>query len=204
MQVTLKRTEGEIEEEPIENDKCLLRQKKHVLKEVALLDRYLTTRRHQLIQMFASADRLTKKCISVSDLTSILNKLKIPVSQATLELLLDILEIGDSGLINYSQLLDGVLVKKVENHFQRRSFVGSNPNPEYDGTSIDGASEVHVPLKRYNTPSSMDGKNGTLAGEIREEELKQFNSLIAFCKENEIVLDWKLAEKGTVALHCVV
>ena len=201
LQVNLKNVEKQTEDEPMERKKSLLWQKKHVVKEVTLLERHLVTNRHRLVQMLTSADRLANKFISVSDMLSILSKLKIPVSQATTELLLDILEIDDNGLLNYSQLLNGMLLKKVEDHFKRHSFELIENNSS-NAVDCDDKGSLKMPFEKYNVPSSMDGKNGALAGKFKQDELKQFNSLIAYCEENGIVLDWKLAEKGIVTM-CV-
>ncbi len=45
-------------------------------------------------------------------------------------------------------------------------------------------------------PSTMIGYHGHLADVYKKEEIRQFQDLISFCKNNGIHLDQSLAEKG--------
>ena len=120
------------------------------------------------------------------------------MSQTTIEILLDILEI-DGGLLRYDQLLQGGIPRKVARYFQQYdSEIINNKNPKYIAgkTSCDDESALLQPEKNKKCPSSMDGKNGVLADEYKQEELRQYTSLLDFCNGKGITLDWKLAEKG--------
>lgn len=171
---------------------------RQVLKEVTQLEQHLVIHRHRLVQMLTLADKLCNKHVHVNDLLNILSKLNIQTSHATVEVLLNVLVVSDNGLVNYSQLLRGGILRRVREYFQQ---LASEPtyhekfNPVDEESSIDDIS-TQLQLEKYNTPSSMSGRNGILADETREEELKQFTLLIDYCRDNGVILDWKLAEQG--------
>lgn len=170
--------------------------KSHVLREITQLEHHLVTHRPRLVQMLTSADKQNNRSISVHDMLSIFSKMKIQMSQQTIEILLDILKI-DGGLVRYDELLQGGILRKVTRHFQQYD---SEWIPPKKATSIAGSissDNTLLQLEEQISPSTMDGKIGILADEYKQEELKQFASLLEFCKGKGITLDWKLAERGT-------
>lgn len=184
--------ERDTEQEPV---KCQLslKQWEHVLQELAFLEQNLITHRDCLVRMLASADKLSNKCISVNDMLSILRKIDVPLSQNAVKVLLEILKKGDNdGLLNYSLLLDGGILRKVEQNFQQLGFEPLNR----ENSDLNVEDDLH--LKKYSQPSSMNGKNGALTDKRKQEELKQFTSLMVYCKENGTALNQKLAEKGII------
>ena len=198
MQITLEQDAIPNKQDTTKRRKTKIQHRKQVLKEVTLLEQHLGTHRPRLVQMLTSADKLNNKCISVNDMLSIFSKMKIPVSQATIELMLDVLVIDDHGLLNYNQLLNGEVLRKVEEHFQQYDFKlteDETVNPVIK-ESFSGDISTLLELDKHEAPSTMGGRNGALADEWKQEELKQFTLLIDYCKENGIILDWKLAEKG--------
>ena len=46
--------------------------------------------------------------------------------------------------------------------------------------------------------STLGGRHGDLAETYKQEEIRQFDSLISYCKDHGIILDKSLAEKGIV------
>ena len=169
--------------------------KGRILEEITQLEQHLVTHRPRLVHMLMSADKLGNKSISVHDMLSILSKMTIQMSQQTIEVLLDILEI-DGGLLRHDELLKGGILRKATRHFQQN-------DPEWirkkSANSIAGnisSDDTLLQLEKQKILSTMDEKNGILADEYKQEELKQFTLLLDFCKGKGITLDWKLAEKG--------
>ena len=166
-----------------------------VLRELTQLEHHLVTHRPRLMHMLTSADKQGNKNISVHDMLNILSKMKIQLSQQTIEILSDILEV-DGGLVRYDELLQGGILRKVIGSFQQ---LDSEWIPQKSANSIAcsiSSDNTLLQLEKQTSPSTMDGKNGILADEYKLEELKRFTSLLEFCKERGIILDQKLAEKG--------
>ena len=169
--------------------------KGHILKEITQLEQHLVAHRPRLVHMLVSADKLGNKSISVHDMLSILSKMKIQVSQQTIQVLLDILE-TDGGFLRHDELLKGGILRKVTRHFQQN-------DPEWihkeSANSIAGntsGNDTLLQLQKQKSLGTTDEKTGILANEYKQEELKQFTLLLDFCKGKGITLDWKLAEKG--------
>ena len=189
----------EYDESELENDRLQLKSKgphkKHLLKEIASLEQqYFISCHHRLVQMLKVTDKACTKHISVNDMLSIFNELKIPLSQAASELLIGILEIDSDGLLKYDQLLSGKILQQAEDYFERFDTELMHENVVQNTCSGDMSTEFQ--LKEYIAPSSMTGKSGIIADKHVQDELKQFNSLIDYCKENGIMLHRRLAEKG--------
>lgn len=184
------------ERDLMECKKFKLQCEKHVIREVTLLEQHLVTRHHLLVRMFTLADKLCNNHIHMNDMLNVFSKLKIPVSQATAEVLLGILVVDDDGLVNYIQLLRGGISRKVQEYFQQ---LGSK---QKDFNDINKQNFVAISrqlqLEKHNTLSSISGRSGVLASENQEEELLQFTALLDYCRNNGVILDWKLAEQGNV------
>ena len=175
-----------------------------MLKEITLMEKYLTKYRFRLVQLLSSADRKRNCTISVSDMLSVINKLKIPLSQAAIELLLKVLVIDDDGHLNYQQLLNGEILRMVDSYFQRESASNERTTDSQKDREVFVSSSEEE-LAHLNKPvvgSTLSGEKGTLADAYKEEELRQFKALVECCKKNGIVLDWHLAEKGMIMYTC--
>ena len=169
--------------------------KRQVVKEIAQLEHHLITHRPHFVRMLMSADKLGNRRISINDLLTILTKMRIQLSQLTVEILSHILEI-EGGFLRYDHLLQMDIQSKVKRHFQKceaeHLLIHDKCTVAADGKT---SSEV-AKLEKQKLQATLDGKNGILAEEYREAELKQFTLLVDFCKGKQIMLDWKLAEKG--------
>lgn len=198
LQVGIEHKNKQTEHDLTECKRSKLQHEKHIIREVTQLEQHLVTHRHLLVRMLTFADKLCNNHVRMNDILNVLSKLKIPVSQTTAEVLLDILVIDDDGLVNYIQLLRGGILRKAQEYFQQ---LGSELicledfNDTSKRSSIDDASR-QLQLEKYNTLSSMSGKSGVLASENQKEELEQFTALIDYCRNNGVILDWKLAEQG--------
>lgn len=117
------------------------------------------------------------------------------MSQQTTEVLLDMLEIDD-GLLRYEELLKGGLVRTVKRSFQQQDSEMESQKITHSTPGNISLDKTQLQSEKEKTLSTMDGKKGIIASEYKEEELKQFMSLLDFCKGKEITLDWKMAEKG--------
>lgn len=168
-----------------------------ILQEITRLEQLLITHRPHLMHMLVSADKIGNKSINVHDMLSILNKMKIQMSEQTIEVLLDILDIDD-GLLRYDKLLKGGILRKVKGRFQQLHVDSKQIHKKKEHSIACNISleNTLLQLEKQRSLCTMGQKNGILANEYKQEELKQFTSLLDFCKERGIVLDWKMAEKG--------
>ena len=167
------------------------------------MEQHLVTHHHLLVRMLTLADKLCNNHIHMNDMLNIFSKLKIPVSQATAEVLLHILVIDDDGLVNYIQLLRGGIRGKVQEYFQQQGSEQKDFNDANKQSFIDDISR-QLQLEKHNTLSSISGENGVLASENQKEELQQFTALIDYCRNNGVILDWKLAEQGILLFMNVI
>ena len=180
-----------------------------MLKELSLLETFLTRHRQRLVTLLMTADRNRDRHVSVEDLLTVFNKLKTPIGQDAFELLLQAMGIPltENGRVYYRVVLNGGLVKLAEEYLQREDKRNATTVTSVAGDSSqtsgskvqgkEGALQDAATLsQRYSGVSTMGGENGRLVDGYRQEGLRQFNSLVEYCKANDIVLDWELAERG--------
>ena len=168
-----------------------------MLKEVALLERYLTKYRPRLVALLMSIDKSHDYCIFSSDLVAILRKMKAPISETCVSTFLDALPRVKTGRIDYRILLNGLLGELLQKHFKAvDEKEGETAAGEADHERVDESESEVLSLEKHTAQSTLDGASGEMADEYKQEELRQFQKLIAYCKEHGIVLDWSLAETG--------
>lgn len=173
-----------------------------MIKEITLVEHHLASHRQRFVSLLAAADKMRTRFIIVSDMLSVMNKMKAPLSQAATEILLQVLDIRDDGHMDYQQLMNGGILRAVEDHFQQlEADMAADDEPEH---SVETSSSDNVWTmkaadleKKHGAPSTLLGCNGIHADQYKQEEVKQFSLLINHCKDNGILLNWQLAEKGT-------
>ena len=190
--------------------KALLKFKKQMIKEITLVEHHLANHRQRFVSLLAAADKMRTRFIIVSDMLSIMNKMKAPLSQAATEILLQVLDIRDDGHMDYQQLMNGGILRAVEQHFQQlEAGIAVDDEAEHlvDTSLSDNVWSMKAAdmEKKHGAPSTLLGCNGILADQYKQEEVKQFSLLINHCKDNGILLNWQVAEKGTwLYVHCKV
>ena len=190
--------------------------KTQMLKEVSLLEQCLTKRRQRLAVLLMMADKNRDYLITVDEFLVIMDKLRVPISQAAMEVVLTAIRTTKNSQLDYRVLLNGSLLKIVSDYLQRTEVeitVSTAAASEHSGQELQVHGEAqamdtngHCDQQRCLTPSTMDGENGKLSDDYKQEELRQFNALITYCKDNGIVLSCDSAKKGTVCskvtLYC--
>lgn len=189
------------------------RQRRLLLKEVALLQQFLARHRKRLVSLLMATDKARDRLISSGEFTTIMAKLRVPVSAATLDTVVSALQAtsgaggGEDCKIDYRTLLNGNLFElvtayldKTDSQSTQRSQ-GRTKGVVSDAEPSKGKEEEEeeVPaasLQRHMAPSTMGGEVGRLTDNYREESLRQFQALLDYCTANGVVLSWKLAEKG--------
>lgn len=179
----------------------LLKFKRQIIKEISDLEQFLAAKRRRFISLLAAADKAHNRYISVSEMLSVLNKIKAPLSQSVIEILLQVLEITDNGLLDYQQLINGSISVVIEEHFEslesKLLFVEDETDKMEPVTSEDVWITRAADLeKKHRAPGTLTGEHGTKAEHYKQEEVMQFSKLIKYCKENGIILNWQMAEKG--------
>ena len=171
-----------------------------MIREVTQLEEYLANNRRRVISLLATVDKTHTRFITVNEMLSVMNKLKAPLSQAAIETLLQVLEIREDGLLDYQQLISGGIRAVVEEHFERlEAGLVDKEDVTQDDSKVSEdewtmkAADVE---KKHGAPSTLQGEHKILTEQYRQEEVKQFSKLINYCKENGIVLNWQVAEKG--------
>ena len=182
--------------------KALQKLKRQMMREIVQLEEYLANNRRRVISLLATVDKTHTRFITVSDMLSVMNKLKAPLSQAAIETLLQVLEIREDGLLDYQQLINGGIHTMVEEHFQRleAELVSDEGNKQEECVVCEDEWSMKAAdvAKKHGGPGTLQGEHGILAEQYKQEEVKQFSKLINYCKENGIVLNWQVAEKGNV------
>ncbi len=181
--------------------KTLLKLKRQAIKEITKLHNFLIANRQRLVSFLATVDKAHTRFVSVSDMLNVFSKIKAPLSQAALEILLQVLEITEEGVFDYQQLVNGSVLKGVDEHFKRREAKLIVEDEIKKEESVSATEDVWVMKtadleKKYGAPSTLTGEHGIKADIHKQEEVKQFSKLINYCKDNGIVLNWQIAEKG--------
>lgn len=177
--------------------------KTQMLKEVSVLEQHLTKRRQRLAVLLMMADKNRDYLITVDEFLVIMDKLRVPISQAAMEVVLTAIRTTKDSQLDYRVLLNGSLLKTVSDYFQRTEVEITVSTAAASELQVHGEAQAmdtngHCDQQRHLTPSTMDGENGKLSDDYKQEELRQFNALITYCKDNGIVLSCDSAEKGTV------
>lgn len=163
------------------------------------LQQFLDVNRMRLVSLLMTIDKAHTRFISVSVMLGVMNKLKAPLSQAAIEILLQVLDIREDGLLDYQQLINGCVLRAVEEHFKRleEELIVEEVDEVLPASSEDLWKMKTADLeKKHSNPSTLTGKHGVMVQDYKQEEIKQFSKLIEYCKENGIVLNWQVAERG--------
>ena len=176
-----------------------LKYKKQILKEISLLEQHLTKHRQRLVTLLMTVDKNRDYLITTDEFLTIVDKLKAPISQDALEVL--VTAITQDNQLDYRILLSGSLGKAVNEHLQQTevestaSVAAMSENSSKELQDSD-AKDVLGSSQRQLAPSTMDGQNGKLSDAYKLAELRQFDALVAYCKANSIILNYDTAEKG--------
>ena len=178
--------------ESISRQKSLSRSRRNTLTEAKTLSSHILHGRQWFVSLLTLHDPVGTGRIIAEELESILRKICPSISQESLELILKGLPVAEDGMIDYRPLLKGDILECVEEYFENeRSLVA----PAVDSTTT--AQTLALPsLETLETHCTMSGDRGALATAYKDEERRQFEVLLEFCRERGIVLDRKILEKG--------
>ena len=177
-----------------------IKYKKQTLKEVSQLEQHLTKHRQRLVTLLMAVDKNRDYLITTEEFLMIVDKLRAPISRDALEILLT--ATTQDNQLDYRILLSGSLWKAVNDHFQHTevesavSTASMNSSKELRDLQATDTKDVLGTSQRQLAPSTMDGQNGKLSDAYKLAELRQFHALIAYCKDNGIILNYDTAEKG--------
>lgn len=187
------------------SDSCARQLRRHtqnVLKEVKALELHLSHGKQRFITLLALHDPAGVGSTSAEELEYVIQKMKPPISQESLELVLKSLPEVERGRLDYRPLIKGDIVQSVKQHTQLQ-FTDSTPQalPDHSLTEKSNQS-IEIPENRdpkcSKSQGTMSGDRGTLSTAYKEEEHRQFEILLEFCREQEIVLNQELLEKGNM------
>ena len=187
---------------PDSSKKVTIKYKKRILKEVSLLEQHLAKHRQRLVTLLMGVDKNRDYFITTEEFLMIVDKLRAPISQDALEILLS--ATTQDNQLDYRILLSGSLWKAVNDHFQQREVedavstasMSKNSSKELQDLQATDTKDVSGTSQRQLAPSTMDGQNGELSDAYKLAELRQFDALVAYCKDNGIILNYDTAEKG--------
>ena len=187
---------------PDSSKKVTVKYKKQILKEVLQLEQHLAKHRQRLVTLLMAVDKNRDYLITTEEFLMIVDKLRAPISQDALEILLT--ATTQDNQLDYRMLLSGSLWKAVNDHFQNReeesavsaASMSENSSKELQDLQATDSKDVLRTSQRQLAPSTMDGQNGELSDAYKLAELKQFDALITYCKDNGIILNYDTAEKG--------
>ena len=179
-----------------------LQERKQMMKETTALILCLSHGKQRFVTLLAIKDPKRENSISAKELLAVLQKMRPPVSQEALECILKCLPQTKEGKLDYLPLVNGSILQCVEEYFntsggdsgittgvaESGESITSQANTERETPDIDPLSQ--------GLKSTMGGERGRLSTAYKEEEIKQFEVLMEFCRENNIVFDEKFVEKG--------
>ena len=176
--------------ESISRQKSLSRSRRSTLAEAETLSSHILHGRQRFVSLLTLHDPAGTGRISIEELESVLQKMCPCISQESMELILKG-QVGEDGTIDYRPLLKGGLLQCVENYFEmEKSLIVSAVD------STTAAEKEVVPTDTVEAQCTMSGERGALATAYKDEERRQFEVLLKFCRERGIILDRQLLEKG--------
>ena len=210
--------------EPTEHELRVMKQqlKKQLLKDATQLEKFINSNRRRIAGLLLAQDTGRDHRLTAESLMATLKKLKVPVEEEhMLRMILVALarETGKNGQVNYQLLMRGNLGALIEKHITENELVecgrggqeiqkvvfgeeSATKLVEQSSAAREGdvshssTSAGTKPAAERLKRSTMTGKNGEWASEYKQEAVRQFNELIEYCKEHEIILDRATAEKG--------
>ena len=182
-----------------ERRQARLREKRHMLKVTISLITCLTHGKQRFVTLLRLRDRAGENCLPAEQLGDVIRKMRPPITQDALDFILNCLPSVRDGKLDYRPLINGDILQHVEDYFksinERRDEDNVYQSTEkIDSESIDGDSSCQE--ERGSRRSTLGEKLGHLCVEYQEEELKQFEALLDFCKERGITLDENLLNRG--------
>ncbi len=183
--------------------KALRKLKQQTIKEITKLYHFLLANRQRFVSLLTTVDKARMRLVSVSDMLNVFSKIKAPLSQAILEILLQVLNINQEGVFDYQQLINGSVLKGVDELFKKQEaeLITKLEEESKREKPVSATEDVWVKKtadleKKYGALSTLTGEHGMKVDINKQEEVSQFSKLINYCKENGIVLNWQIAEKG--------
>lgn len=171
-----------------------------MMKETTALILCLSHGKQRFVTLLTIKDPTKENSLSAKELLAVLKKMRPPVSQEALEFILTCLPQTKVGKLEYLPLVNGSILQYVEDYFNASgdnsgSTTGVAESSKSITSQTDTERESPDPLSQ-GLKSTMSGERGRLSTAYKEEEIKQFEALMEFCRENNIVFDEKFAEKG--------
>ena len=129
----------------------------------------------------------------------IIQKMKPPVSQESLELILKSLPEAEGGKLDYHLLIKGDLAEHVKQYIDSNELCIAQASLDHNATEMSSQVQQSAEETECDTAHAictMSGSKGPLSTAYKEEERRQFEVLLEFCREKGIVLNKELVEKG--------
>lgn len=171
-----------------------------MMKETTALILCLSHGKQRFVTLLTIKDPTKENSLCSKELLVVLKKMRPPVSQEALEFILTCLPQTKEGKLEYLPLVNGSIRQYVEDYFNASggnsgSTTGVAESSKSVTSQTDTERESPDPLSQ-GLKSTMGGERGRLSTAYKEEEIEQFEALMEFCRENNIVFDEKFAEKG--------
>ena len=176
----------------ISQRRSLSRSRRNTVTVAECLSSHILHGRQRFVSLLTLQDPAGLGRLSMEELESTLLKMWPSISQESLELVIKSLPLCEDGMIDYRPLLKGGLTECVEKYFERSE---SSLMVTADSATITD-NEVLPSSEGPDTTTTMGGDRGALSTAHKDEEKRQFEVLLGFCRERGIVLDTQLLEKG--------
>lgn len=193
---------------------------------ICKIEEYIAKRRLRLVDMFTRVDKNKDWLISCSECREVFRKLKVPITDAEIDELISALDKNNDGNLDYRELLKGRLAYKLERRQKKKKPTAQSPQPTSvpgtDGTLDDTGSTTSADseqkrektkqkeqqlksssesthsarMKQHIAPSTLSEPTALWIEHYRQEELKQFENLLLYCRTHDIVLNQSLLERG--------
>ena len=150
---------------------------------------HLQQGKQRFVTLLALHDLSGENFLKESDLHQIIKKMKPSFCHTTLDFILSHLPVVE-GKLDYQPLFNGDIIHSIKAYFSAQ-----------DGSRSSKSTSVEEISHTYVAQSTMEGEKGTLSTEHKEEEFRQFEVLLEFCKENDLPLNEAFAEKGKLYLY---
>ena len=189
-------------ESAAETRQARLREKRNMLKATIALITCLTHGKQRFVTLLRLIDRVGENCLPAEELGGVIKKMRPPITQDAVDFILNCLPLVKDGKLDYRPLINGDILQHVEDYFESINQGRDENNVSQSIDKIDKESidvDSSCPKEGDETRKSTLGeKLGHLCVEYQEEEVKQFEALLDFCKERGITLDENLLNRGKI------
>ena len=183
---------------------AILRHRRKTISEAETLVAHLMHGKQRFVSLLAIHDPAGVGCMSMEELENVIQKMKPPISQECLKLMLRSLPEVERGRLDYRPLIKGDFIECVKRYLDSNDVIADCSTTNQGKSDEMLKAKTEAECETTQPICTLSGDRGTLSTAHKEEEKRQFEILLKFCQERGIVLNKELVERGTCIYFCLV